>query len=813
MEKDLNKLLSQLTLEEKIALVSGTDFMYTNPIPRLGIPSIRMSDGPHGLRVQGEGGDNGVTGSDPATAFPTAAAVASSWNIENAYKVGVGLGKEAHKYKVKVVLGPGANIKRSPIAGRNFEYYSEDPLLSGKMAAQEIQGVQSQGVGVSLKHFALNNFETFRNNGDAICDSRALREIYLKSFEIAVKEGNPATVMGAYNHVNGEYCCENHFLLTEVLRKEWGFDGLVMTDWGAMHDRVKSLEAGLDLEMPGDCGICRKWIYDAIKDGSLKEEVLDKAVLNVLKLVDKYGADQPDDCSFVDDDKVAEEIAIDSAVLLKNDGILPLDKNQEYLIVGDLFKKMRYQGAGSSMINPVFLTSPEQAFLDKRVNFAFARGYKENETASDPALISEAVALAKDAKTVIVFAGLTDYIEMESSDRKDMKLPLNQLELIGRLTAVNENIIVVLFNGSSVELPFLSKIKGLLDMYLPGQAGGRAAYKLLFGEANPSGHLAETWLKEYSSFPLASTFGKSRLEPYKESIYVGYRYWAAHPEAVAFPFGYGLSYTQFAMSDFQVRVEDDQVAVSLKVKNVGKYDGAEVVQIYSHGPETEIDKPVRELRAFRKVYLEKGEEKTVQIAFPVESMQIYDVTNKRFALEKGTYLIEACHDSFNPVFTAAIELNSEKVSCPLSVELARKYRNGDIRSINDEEYYQYALYQPPKIDRLPITMDSKLEDLQATFMGRILKSAVLGVAKKQLKQAKKLPAGAERDNKVKGALFLHSVLVNNTLISMSMCAGKSMPYNFAEGFVELSNGHLIKGIKRFAAKIEAPKLPKEEKHE
>lgn len=813
MKKDLTELLSELTLEEKIALVSGKDFMYTNPIPRLGIPSLRMSDGPHGLRVQNEGGDNGVTGSDPATAFPTAATVANSWNLDNAKKIGRALGKEAHKYGVNIVLGPGANIKRSPIAGRNFEYYSEDPLLSGKMAASEIQGLESEGVGACLKHFALNNAETFRNNGDSVCDERAMREIYLKSFEIAVKEGKPAALMSAYNKVNGVYCSENPFLLTEVLRKEWGFEGLVMTDWGAMHERNKSLAAGLDLEMPGDCAICRKWIYDGIKDGSLKEEVLDQAVGNVLNLINKYSEKIADDSSFVDDDEIAEEIAIDSAVLLKNDGVLPLDIKAECLVVGDLFKRMRYQGAGSSMINSAFLHAPEGAFKELGIKYEFVQGYKENETQSDASLIEEAKSKAKTAKTVIVFVGLTDYVEMESSDRKDMKLPTNQLELIEAIASVNENIIVVLFNGSVVELPFLPKIKGLLDMYLPGQAGGKAVAKLLFGLANPSGHLAETWLKEYSLFPGSGTFGQGPIEAYKESIYVGYRYREAHSDGVAFPFGYGLSYTKFRWSDFQVQLAGDGVLARLKIKNVGDYDGAEVVQIYSKGPDTENDKPIRELRAFTKIYMEKGEEKTVELRFPINSMQIYDVVHKRFALEGGSYFIETGHDCLDIEFQKEIEIEGETVPCPLSADLAHKYREGDIRSISDEEYYQYVGYHPSKVNKLPITLDSKLEDLEATFMGRILKKAVLGVASKQLRKAMKLPEGPERDNKIKGALFLRSVLVNNTLISMSMCAGKSMPYNFAEGFVELSNGHLFKGIKRFATKIQAPKLPKEEKHE
>ena len=337
---DIRRLLSKLTVEEKAALVSGTDFMYTNIVPRLGIPSLHMSDGPHGLRVQTEGGDNGVTGSLPATAFPTAATVASGWNPENSYRIGRAIGKEAHKYGIHVVLGPGANIKRNPTAGRNFEYFSEDPYLAGKMAAAEVNGIQSEGVGVSVKHFALNNSENYRFMGESIADMRAIREIYLKVFEIVVKESHPATMMCAYNKINGVYCCENKWLLTDVLRREWGFDGLVMTDWGAMHHRVKSLQTGLDLEMPGDTNICRRWILDGVKDGTLAMEDLDRCVANILRVIEKYAKKMADDCDFEANDRLACEIAEDCAVLLKNDGVLPLAADNKILVVGDLFEKM-----------------------------------------------------------------------------------------------------------------------------------------------------------------------------------------------------------------------------------------------------------------------------------------------------------------------------------------------------------------------------------------------------------------------------------------------------------------------------------------
>lgn len=362
---DIQRLLRELTVEEKAALVAGVDFMYTNPVPRLSIPSVRMSDGPHGLRVQSEGGDNGVAGSEPATCFPTAVATASSWNPENTYKMGVAIGEECAHYGVNVLLGPGTNIKRNPLAGRNFEYFSEDPLLAGKMAAAEVKGVQENGTGVSVKHFALNNSENYRFMGDSVCDMRTIRELYLKPFEIIVKESKPQTLMCAYNKINGTYCCQNKWLLTDVLRKEWGFDGLVMTDWGATHDRLEMIRAGLDLEMPGDTNICRKWIIDGVADGTLKTEDLDKAVENVLRLVEKHENNKKREADFAAHNALAAEIAADCAVLLKNDGVLPLAKDGSYLVAGELFEKPRYQGSGSSMINPTFLSTPKTAFSVK----------------------------------------------------------------------------------------------------------------------------------------------------------------------------------------------------------------------------------------------------------------------------------------------------------------------------------------------------------------------------------------------------------------------------------------------------------------
>lgn len=809
---NIERIIKELTIEEKAALVAGTDFMFTNPVPRLGIPSLRMSDGPHGLRVQKEGGDNGVTASEPATSFPTAATVASSWEPENSRLIGVAIGKEAHKYGIHVVLGPGANIKRNPLAGRNFEYFSEDPYLAGKMAAAEVDGIQSEGVGVSVKHFALNNAENFRFMGNSVADGRAIREIYLKVFEMIVKESRPATLMCAYNKINGTYCSENKWLLTDILRNEWGFDGLVMTDWGAMHDRVKSLKAGLDLEMPGDTAICRKWILDGVKDGSLPIEALDEAVKNVLTLVERYVRPHRDDCDFETNDRLACEIAEDSAVLLKNDGILPLDEKEKLFVCGDLFEKMRYQGAGSSMINPTKLTTPRDAFDAMGVSYAFSRGYAENATTTNGALLREALEGAKQFQKVLVFAGLTDYVESEGCDREDMRLPENQLALIEGLIKEGKQVIVVLFGGSPVELPFAEQVSAILDMYLPGQSGGRACANLLFGKANPAGRLAETWSIKYEDVPFGKTFGKSENEVYKESVFVGYRYYTTAKKQVRYPFGFGLSYTSFAWSDMQMTEEGEQFTFSCRVKNTGTRDGAEVVQLYVSAPGSKVYKPLRELRAFQKMRLAAGEEKEVKLTVNKDELRYFDMQKRAWVLEGGEYRFELCSDASTVVLEQAVILEGEH-NAPYPEDVLKVYQGANFQGLTDALFEEMSGQHIPQLPaKKPITLESRFSNLKkAGFLGKILHSAVLSVATKQMKEAKKLPEGKEKDNKIKGAFFLRRILESNSLISMSMSAGKTMPYNFACGFMELANGHLFKGIQCFCSKIKVPKLPKEEK--
>ena len=806
--EEIEKLLKALSPEEKAALVSGTDFMYTNPVPRLGIPSIRTSDGPHGLRVQNNSGDNGVTGSEPSTCFPTAVATASSWNPENTYKMGKAMADEAKHYGVHVILGPGANIKRNPLAGRNFEYFSEDPFLSGKMAAGEIKGIEENGVSACLKHFAANNSENYRFMGNSILDKRALEEIYLKSFEIAVKEGKPETLMCAYNRLNGEYCCQNKFLLTDTLRNDWGFDGLVMSDWGATHARIKMLEAGLDLEMPGDTTICRKWIVDGLKDGSLKEEDLDKAVSNVLKLVAKHEGQEKKETDFAANSNLAEEIAVDSAVLLKNDGTLPLSKGKRYLVVGELFEKMRYQGAGSSMITPFKLVTPKDAFDEAGINYVYIKGYKENRLESDASLLEEVKAQAKDFDTILAFIGLTDYVESEGADRENMSLPQNQLDLMKTLCGMGKKVVAVLYGGSPFELPFLDNVQAILNMYLPGECGGEATRKLLYGEANPSGKLAETWPLSYKDVPYGDAFGKEEREIYKESIFVGYRYYQKARKNVAFPFGYGLSYTKFRYSDLSIKETEDDVALTFKVSNVGPCYGGEIAQVYVSVSDSNLYREEKSLKGFKKVYLNPGETKEVEIVISKNDLRYFNVKEGRFVLESGKYSFLVSSSSEKVELEGSLNLRGEKLPSPYSSEINELY-SSNLSKASDKDFETMSgLKIPPKHEIKPITLDSRFSDLNHTFMGKILFNAVIGVAKKDMKKARKLPEGSEKDNKIKGALFLKRILESNSLITLSMSAGKSLPYNFAKGFMDLSNGHIIKGIKDFCGKVKAPELPK-----
>lgn len=809
----MTELLNQMTLEEKAALVSGTDFMYTNPVPRLGIPSLRMSDGPHGLRIQSGSQDNGVAKSEQATSFPTAVSTASSWNPENTYKMGVAMGEEANDYGVHIVLGPGANIKRNPLCGRNFEYFSEDPFLAGEMGAAEVNGIQSQGVGVSVKHYALNNSENYRFNGNSIADERAIREIYLKQYERIVKKSKPTTLMCSYNQINGTFSSENKWLLTDILRDEWGFDGVVMTDWGAIRDRVLAIKAGLDIEMPGDTAYCRRAIIDGVKNGSLEEKELDKCVLNILKLIEKVSCTKKGDkADYSRHHVLAADIAEDCAVLMKNDGALPVNMNERILIVGDMFEKMRYQGAGSSMINPAMLTTPKQAFDSNRVDYDFARGYRSNTSQTDEQLIKEATEKTQSCDKILVFCGLTDDSESEGGDRTTMALPENQQSLINALCETGKKIILVLFGGSPVEIPFKDKVSAILNMFLPGQNGGTAAYNLLYGKKSPSGRLSETWPESYSDVPFADEFSKTVNEKYKESIFVGYRYYLTAKKKVAFPFGFGLSYTRFAYSDIKAEDMGDTVKVTCRVTNEGDTDGAEVVQVYVKAPDTKVFKAETELKGFQKLYISKGESRTAEITIEKSELGYYNTKLGRWVLENGEYEFRVCTDCETVKGAEKIILQGETVECPYEDAVNEIYKKADMKNVTDEVFEKILGSEiPPLPSSKPITIETLIGEFKnSKLLGRLIYKALTGVGYSQIKKGEKMPEGTERENMIKGGQFLVKIMTTNSCRSLSMSSSGQFGYNMAEAFVEFANGHFFKGMKHICSPIKVPKLPKEE---
>ena len=805
----LDEFISTLTLEEKIALVSGHDNFYTNSVSRKEIPSICLSDGPHGLRKVRTAVADDISNSEPATAFPTAVTVASSWNEDNAYKIGEAIGRESKHYGVNVVLGPGVNIKKNPLCGRNFEYYSEDPLIAGKMGASMVNGIQKEGVGACVKHFALNSTENYRFMGNSVCDARAMREIYLKAFERIVYKANPTSIMCAYNKVNGKHCSENRELLTGILREEWGYDGLVMSDWGAVKNRVKGVKAGLDLEMPGDTLYCRKKLYDAVESGELKMEELDKCVRRVLELVEKTYYEENPQADFDSHNALSARIAEDGAVLMKNDGVLPLNVTDRVCVVGEMFENMRYQGAGSSQINAMKVTSPKDAFDALGVRYAYSKGYEIGKDI-DPDLIDEAVEESAIYDKVLVFVGLTDNEESEGEDRKTLSIAENQLALIDALVETGIKVVVVLFGGSVSDLSYADDVSAILNMFLPGQNGGEAVANLLFGKVSPSGRLSETWIDSYADVAFFDEYGKGINEVYKESIYVGYRYYTTANVPVRYPFGYGLSYTTFSYSDMSLSVGDSDVFLSCTVKNTGSMRGGEVVQVYVRAPEGEVFKPIRELRAFKKVYLDPNESKTVEIKIAKSDLRYFNIDQNRWVLENGEYVFELCSDCESVIARASYyEIEGEEVSSPYTGRVSDAYKRLDLSVIDNALFEEMSGLKIPKTRSIkPFTTESRIDTFQEGLIGKLIYKILMSVPAKKMKEAESIQDEVKRQHAIKGAEFIKRNMETNCLRAMSM-SDRRLPYNIAEGLVALSNWRFIKAIGKFVKKIKAPKLPDE----
>ncbi len=686
---DIRKLISEMTLEEKTALLSGKDFWHLKGVERLGVEEIMVTDGPHGLRKQvGQSDHVGLNASVPATAFPTAAATACSFDRDLLYEMGTALGDICKQEDVAVILGPGANIKRSPLCGRNFEYFSEDPYLAGEMAAAHIQGVQSRNVGTSLKHFAMNNQETRRMSVNAVIDERTKREIYLTPFEIAVKKGKPWTVMCSYNKTDGVYSSENKWLLTDVLRGEWGFDGLTMTDWGACNDHVEGVRAGMTLAMPTLGDAADKNLAEAVRSGRLDEKYVDAAAEQVLKLIEKATADRTKDPDFFlgVQHHLARKIARECAVLLKNDGVLPLKSKGKIAFIGAFAETPRYQGGGSSHINASEITNALQA-VRSVAKVDYAQGYTIKDDCVDAKLQSEAVELAKDADVAVLFVGLTDAYESEGYDRKHMRMPENQLALIDAVCEVSKQVVVVLHNGSPVEMPWADKVNGILEMYLGGQAVGGATVDLLFGAVSPSGKLAETipmCLEDnpsYLNFP-----GEGDRVEYREGLYVGYRWYDARKMAVRYPFGYGLSYSEFEYSNLCVNKEKfaqgEKVIVSVDVKNIGRMGAKEVVELYVHSAHEGVSRPIQELKGFEKVYIAPGKTETVKFELDSRAFAYYETEIHDWYVEGGEYEIRIGASSRDIRLTKMIEIEAGK---PIPIHVTMDTTFGDLMKIPGSE--------------------------------------------------------------------------------------------------------------------------------
>jgi len=682
-------IISKLSVDEKCHLLSGRDFWSTYSVAAKGIPSIMLSDGPHGIRKQEGAGDQlGLNGSVPATCFPTAATIANSWDPALGEQIGECLGEEAACQGVSVLLGPGLNIKRSPLCGRNFEYFSEDPYLAGKMAAGYIRGIQKNGVSACPKHFAANNTELRRQASDSVVDERTLREIYLTNFEIAVKEGRPRSIMSSYNMINGVYANENEHLLQEILRDQWGFDGFVVSDWGAGNDFVEGVRAGSHLEMPSTGGDSAEYLKKALAEGKISEDLVDRRVDELLDVVfSTHSAVQAYEGKTFDVEahhRMAEKACEESIVLLKNEGgILPLKEGTKVAVIGDFAKTPRYQGAGSSVVNPTKL----EATMDVIGSFPFdlagyAQGYPRVGE-GDPALQAEAAALAKKADVVLLYLGLDEISESEGLDRSHMRLPQSQIDLLRAVAGVNPNVVVVMSAGSSVEMPWLDQCRALVHGYLCGQAGASAVLKVLLGQVNPSGKLNETYPVAYGDVPSAPYFpAKERSVEYREGLYVGYRYFETADKPVLFPFGFGLSYTSFEYSDLTVTEKE----ASFVITNTGDREGAEIAQLYVSAKAPKVYRPALELKGFAKVRLQAGESSRVTIPLDDKAFRYFNTKTDRFEIDGGEYEIligASCEDIR---LRGTVTVQGTDAPLPYALSEVPSYACGSILQVSDEEF-------------------------------------------------------------------------------------------------------------------------------
>jgi len=793
----IEETLSQLSLEEKCALGSGLNTWCTKAIPRLGIPSLLLHDGPHGLRKQPDASDAlGLAKSIPATCFPTAASSACSFDRELLWQVGAALGKEAIRQNIDIVLGPGINIKRSPLCGRNFEYFSEDPVLSGELAAAYVQGMQAQGIGTSVKHFAGNSQEFCRMINNSQVDERALREIYLKAFEIVVRKAQPWTIMPSYNRINGVYACENKDLLTKIAREEWGFEGLFVSDWGAVDDRVAAVKAGLDLEMPSSEGYRDAQLLKTIKKGCIAERNLDRAVKKLLGLIEKCHKEKaiPSENIYQENHQLARRVLAESAVLLKNeDSLLPLNSNMDVLIVGELAQSPHYQGSGSSRVNPTILTNITQAASARGLEWGYVQGYAINDPEQNATLLSEAIQAAEGKEAVVVVVGLTEDDEAEGYDRQHLDLQPVQNELIAALAKVNPNLVVVLQGGGVVRLPWLDEIRALFFVGLAGQAFGEGCLDLLLGQANPSGKLAETWPLALEDVPSSVSYGQRYNTPYLESIFVGYRYYDSAGNAVRFPFGYGLSYTRFEFESLDVSSEilhpGDVLLLKIKIRNTGDKMGKEVVQIYASAPGSPNFKPAKELKGFSKVELQPGECKEVEIALSYQDFAFWNPEGHAWQVEGGIYEIRVGDSSQNLPLSVQIQLKASiaiqspdfRISSPQYYQLPQD--PGDFSLEQFENLPGSVRFTEPLGVTGSFDLNSTLWEAQGTWQGRL-------VYKYAMKAAERLIVNTN-DNTGNARRTVEASTMDAPLRSFVM---GGIPMDVSIGMCHILNKRFLKGF-------------------
>ncbi|MDB4106495.1 glycoside hydrolase family 3 C-terminal domain-containing protein [Alphaproteobacteria bacterium] len=792
-KQDADQLVAQMTLPEKASLMSGSSFWHLQPIAHLGLNKVMVSDGPHGLRKQGQHADHlGMQASVPATCFPTAVTLASSWDVKLIFAVGAAIGRECQAENVSVLLAPGINMKRNPLCGRNFEYYSEDPYMAGQMAIGFIAGVQSTGTGTSLKHFAVNNQEVDRMVVDTLVDRRTLFEIYLPAFEMSVREAQPWTLMCAYNRLNGIYCSEHEELLTGILRDRWGFHGLVMTDWGAVDNRTNGIAAGLELEMPSSGGLNDRAAIVAVEDGSLGLADLDQAASRVTQMIlAAQHNDLPCEVDFEAHHALAQRAAAEGAVLLKNDsGILPLAKTGSLALIGGFAQTPRFQGAGSSQVNAFQIDTPLQAMQDRlgADQVIYAQGFDVELAACDDALIAQAVAAAQQAERAVLMVGLPALFEAEGFDRAHLRQPLQLDTLVEAVCAVNPNTVIVLSNGAPIEMPWLSQAGAVLELYLAGQAGAGALVDLLFGDISPSGKLAETFPLGLNDSPSQENFANHpRQLVYREGLNVGYRYFLTHDKPVLFPFGHGLSYTQFDYSKPRITApwspETGSVEVAIDITNSGKCAAAEIVQLYVHDVQSTAYRPERELKGFQKIQLQAGETASLNFTLDQRAFAYFDVSTDDWEIEAGDFEILFAASSVDVRARLALHLNED-----MGRNIAR-LTEPPYTLMDDAALRTLGLTITPPDNIRPYHANTTLGDIRHHWLGKRLVAGVFKAVGATLGEA------SNKDTAVLKKMREEMVLSMRLSTVRNMSNGALTPKRFAM-LLHVLNNHWLKFLGR-----------------